>query len=253
MAGFIYDFRQELESNIWLMPPMYHRVWQWIKYSVNHSEAKIPNKDGTMTTIKPGQRATSYRQIAKGVGYYEGLHWKEPNAKTIKAILDWMVKQEMISLKGNSQGTVITVANWGLYQKEKARGNTKETRKKHSLDTNNKELINEELMNKEIYSAQADNIRKVLPKEMTKNASSKPKLIKAIKEHGEEKLINSIKSYDKYVQGERQRGFKELRYCNEQTFWNGRYIDYLDNDKVLQDNDKKFKEPIVVYEEVEYE
>jgi hypothetical protein len=46
-VGFIKDWRQELESDIWLMPPMYHRVWQWIKYSVNHSTGKIPNKDGT--------------------------------------------------------------------------------------------------------------------------------------------------------------------------------------------------------------
>lgn len=107
--------------------------------------------------------------------------------------------------------------------------------------------------NKYYYENEINNIRKVLPKEMTKNASSKPKLIKAIKEHGEEKIINSIKAYNKYVQDERKKGFKELRYCNEQTFWNGRYIDYLDNDSVLQDNDKKFQEPIVVYEEVEYE
>lgn len=107
--------------------------------------------------------------------------------------------------------------------------------------------------NKYSFENEIKRIRNVLPKEMSKNASSKPKLIKAIKEYGEEKIISSIKAYDKYVQGERQRGFKELRYCNEQTFWNGRYIDYLDNDKVLQDNDKKFLEPIVVYEEVEYE
>ena len=113
MSGWIADYRKELESNIWLMPPTYHRVWQWIKYSVNHKEAKIPNRSGGVTIIKPGQRATSYRQIAKGVGYYESVHkWKEPNTKTIKVILDWLVNQGMIVVEGNSEGTVITVANW---------------------------------------------------------------------------------------------------------------------------------------------
>ena len=82
-VGFIKDWRQELESDIWLMPPMYHRVWQWIKYSVNHSTGKIPNKDGTFTLIEPGQHATSYRLIAQGVGYYEGRKWKEPNVKLL--------------------------------------------------------------------------------------------------------------------------------------------------------------------------
>ena len=150
MAGWIYDFRKELESNIWIMPPMYHRVWQWIKYSVNHADFGIPNKDGGTTIIKAGQRATSYRQIAKGVGYYEGKSWKEPNVKTIKSILDWMVKQKMISVRGNTEGTIITIEKWELYQKDLVKGNTERitpaTRRKHLADTNNKGLINDELM-----------------------------------------------------------------------------------------------------------
>jgi len=140
MSGWIADHRKELESNIWLMPPMYHRVWQWIKYSVNHKEVKIPRRSGGFTTIKPGQRATSYRQIAKGVGYYDGLKWKEPNPKTIKSILDFMVNDGMILVEGNSDGTVITIANWEVYQENNVKGNTKETLGKHSMDTNNNDL-----------------------------------------------------------------------------------------------------------------
>jgi hypothetical protein len=162
MSGYIYDYRQELDSNIWLMPPMYHRVWQWIKYNVNHSKAEIPNRDGSMTTIYPGQRATSYRQIAKGVGYYEGKSWKEPNVKTIKSILDWMTKQNMITVKGNTEGTIITVENWALYQSEKSKGNTKRmaqgTPSKHVMDTNNEGLINEEGMNNKKEVAYFDSL-----------------------------------------------------------------------------------------------
>ena len=142
-VGFIKDWRQELESDIWLMPPMYHRVWQWIKYSVNHSTGKIPNKDGTFTLIEPGQHATSYRLIAQGVGHYEGRKWKEPNVKTRKSILDWLVKQNMISVQSNSKGTIITVVNWGLYQSEVDKGNSEriaeETLEKHLVDTKKNE------------------------------------------------------------------------------------------------------------------
>jgi hypothetical protein len=123
------------------MPPLYHRVWQWIKYSVNHDPVNIPNKDGSSTLINPGQRATSYRQIANEVGYYEGKKWKEPNPKTIKSILDWMMIKKMIRVQGNTLGTIITVENWVLYQEELTKGNTKRitpsTRRKHHLDTNN--------------------------------------------------------------------------------------------------------------------
>ena len=146
MTGYIFDHRKELESDVWLLPPMYHRVWQWIKYKVNHSEAKIPNRDGTYTVIKAGQHATSLRHIAKGVGYYEGLKWREPNPKTIKVILDWLVAQGMISVEGNTLGTVITVANWELYQKETVKGNNERITEKHLLDTNKN--VKEEFKNK---------------------------------------------------------------------------------------------------------
>lgn len=146
MEGWIADHRKELKSDIWLMPPMYHRVWQAIKYSVNCSPAKIPNRDGTFTELLPGQHATSYRILAEKVGYYEGKKWKTPNVKTIKQILDWLVKQNMISVWGNTSGTIITVENWEVYQFSEAKGNTKritvETLDgslcKHFVDTNNK-------------------------------------------------------------------------------------------------------------------
>ena len=151
MAGYIYDYRKEVESDIWLMPPLYHRSWQWIKYKAFHSPAKIPNKDGTFTDIQPGQFPTSYRNIAKGVGYYEQRRWVEPNVKTVKAIIDWLVVNSMIAVSGNTLGTIITVANWGLYQKELPCGNGKETRRKHRTDTNNKDISNVEVIKENLY------------------------------------------------------------------------------------------------------
>jgi len=92
-AGFVKDYRKEIESDIWLMPPLYHRAWQWLKYSVNHDETTVPGHDGTKITVLPGQRITSMRQIAKGIGWFEGRKWREPNPKTVKTILDWMVRE----------------------------------------------------------------------------------------------------------------------------------------------------------------
>ena len=93
------------------------------------------NSDGTVTIINPGQHATSYRLIAQGVGYYERGKWVEPNVKTIKSILDWLVTQGMIIVKSNAYGTLITVANWELYQTDGVESNTQVTLGKHSLDT----------------------------------------------------------------------------------------------------------------------
>lgn len=227
MTGYIFDHRKELESDVWLLPPMYHRVWQWIKYMVNHTEAKIPNKDGSYTIIKPGQHATSYRHIAKGVGYYEGLKWKEPNPKTIKIILDWLRNQKMIDVKGNTNGTIITVLNWELYQKEIVKGNAKVTLEKHLLDTNknDKEELRKTTCKKSDYSS----IRKLFPGTKTK-AAAMNKLPKIVKEYGEEQIIRTVERYIQFVNNKRKNEQPNLQYMNESTFWNGRYMDFLDSE-----------------------
>lgn len=72
MQGYIKDHRKELNSDIWAMPPLYHRVWQWLKYKANHDDATIPMADGTKFWIRKGQHLTSVRNIAQGVGWFEG-------------------------------------------------------------------------------------------------------------------------------------------------------------------------------------
>lgn len=139
MQGYIKDYRQEIKSDIWKMPPLYHRTWQWLKYNVNHEDTEIPMRDGSKMLIKKGQRLTSVRDIAKEIGWYEGYKWKEPNPKTIYTILDWMESQGMISIsrgKGNRQYTLITLLNWGIYQAKEIQGNSSETVGKHLADIN---------------------------------------------------------------------------------------------------------------------
>ncbi len=136
-VGFIADWRKELDSDIWKMPPLYHRVWQWLKYNANYCEAKIPDKDGGYLTLNAGQLATSIRIIGRGVSYYDGLIMREVNPKTVKKILDWLEGRSMIEVRSNSKGTIITIRNWERYQIDKEVSNTIETLKQQHVDTNN--------------------------------------------------------------------------------------------------------------------
>ncbi|WP_053601068.1 DnaD domain-containing protein [Bacillus sp. FJAT-18017] len=139
MQGYIKDHRKEMHSAIWMMPPLYHRAWQYLKYIVNHHDATIPMRDGTHLTIKAGQHLTSVRDIAKNIGWYEGVKWKEPNPKTVSTILEWMEKQSMIKIdrgKGNRQYTLITLLNWHVYQQKSVEGNSKVTVKEQCADIN---------------------------------------------------------------------------------------------------------------------
>jgi hypothetical protein len=125
MQGYIKDHRKELSSDIWLMPPLYHRVWQWLKYQVNHNDAEIPMSDGTKLRIRKGQHLTSVRKIARGIGWYERGIWEEPNPKTIDSVLKWLKNNNMITIskgRGNRQYTLITILNWEVYQVTEEQG-----------------------------------------------------------------------------------------------------------------------------------
>jgi hypothetical protein len=137
--GYIKDYRKEIESDIWMMPPLYHRVWQYLKYMVNHEDAEIPMKDGTKFKIEIGQHLTSLRGISKGISWYEGRVLKEPNPKTIKVILNWLEKVRMIDVssgRGNREYTLVTLLNWDIYQSKEERGNSKVTAEKQRADIN---------------------------------------------------------------------------------------------------------------------
>ncbi|MDT2277555.1 hypothetical protein P7H20_25670 [Paenibacillus larvae] len=84
----------------------------------NPQDNEIPLTDGTRLSIQRGQHMTSVRSIATGVGWYEGVLWKEPNPKSVSVVLDWLVKNGMIHIeRGKSrQYTLITILNYEIYQ-----------------------------------------------------------------------------------------------------------------------------------------
>lgn len=141
MEGYIKDWRQELNSDIWLMPPLYHRIWQYLKYIANHKDEYVPMRNGTKLLIKRGQRLTSVRNIAEGVGYYERGIFKKPNPKTVQDVLNWLEENRMITIEtGNRRYTLITIVNYCIYQGEQeSKSNSQVTVSKQSLDINKNE------------------------------------------------------------------------------------------------------------------
>ncbi|MDT3497176.1 hypothetical protein NLU03_23000 [Bacillus toyonensis] len=224
MTGFIKDYRQELESDIWLMPPMYHRVWQWLKYQVNHRDNEIPMRDGNKLKIKRGQHLTSVRNIAQSVGYYEGAKWKEPNPKTIAAILSWLETQGMILLdrgQGNRQYTLITLLNWDLYQDKNVQGNSKYTvdgeGREHLVDINknDKNDKNEKKKNTSRHKYE------------TCDMNAAKYLFEKIKENNpKQKEPSSFDSWANEVRLMRERDKRDLQevkdvidWCQNDSFW----------------------------------
>ena len=154
MSGWIKDYRKELCSDVWMLPPLYHRVWQYLKYKVNHQDKTVPTKHGRIT-IKRGQTITSLRQIAEAVKWIEHGAERIPSPKTIREILNVLQNLEMVARESNTKGTVITVLNYDIYQGwEDDEGNTEETLREHVGPTNNNDNNdnNEKKKNKRHYA-----------------------------------------------------------------------------------------------------
>lgn len=183
--GWIKDYRKELDSDIWVMPPLYYKVWQYLKYKANHKPKEIPMADGTKEIIGRGQHLTSYRALARGVAYYEGAIYREPNPKCMKKIIQWLEKNNMITVsngRGNRQYTKITIVNYDVYQGEDYEGVTENTHKSNSKETpsthqgNSKETLGKQLVDinkndKELYK---NDIRMIENEEEGKEGEETP-------------------------------------------------------------------------------
>lgn len=124
MAGWIKLHRQIVDSDIYVMPPLYLRVFERLLLEANHQDKTIPFKysgDAVTTTklIRRGERQTSIRQICEWVGWYENGVFRKPNPKTIKEILAWLEHNNMIEIyprQSNKDGTHYRIVNYDLYQ-----------------------------------------------------------------------------------------------------------------------------------------
>ena len=138
--GFTKAYRKELESDIWKMPPLYQRVFFYLRQKVEWNPSEFPTKKGFKIAVNPGQLITSLSIISDGVSWYEYGVKRVPNKKTIKEILGWLESNGMVGVESNRHGTFIIVRNWDIYNVDGRKKVTPKeqgwvTPKKRSLDT----------------------------------------------------------------------------------------------------------------------
>ena len=115
--GFIFQWRKDIDSEIWDKPPLYYKVWEWLNLSVDRKTGAI---DRTL------------RQIADAVMWHERGAPRIPNPKTISDILAYLEDRKMVTKEiggsGNARYLVITICDWyNLQHPEKCLSNTGET------------------------------------------------------------------------------------------------------------------------------
>lgn len=108
-SGHIKHYRKEMESYVWSLKPAYYKVWQTILLSVNWKESTM-EFGGEPRTIKPGQMVTGREDLANRAG-------KGVSESQVQRALEKFESSGMIERESNNKGSLLTVVNWGKYQK----------------------------------------------------------------------------------------------------------------------------------------
>lgn len=92
-GGFIVA-RKLFESEIWIKPLIYLKVWVWILGHANHSDCEKYGR-----TYSKGELLTTYNKIIQAMGYHQNYKTIFPTIKQVRIILDWLQSQGMINVK----------------------------------------------------------------------------------------------------------------------------------------------------------
>ena len=223
--GWISLNRQVKDNWIWKDKPYAKgQAWIDILLRVNHKSNKVP-VGTSVVDVAEGQTIWSIEDMAKSWG------WSRTKVSNFLNVLE---TESQIAQKRTSKHTLLTVTNWALYQNKEHQKNITGTSKEHHGNTNN----NDNNDNKKDMS-EFNAIRKEFKGTKVKSVADK-KLHKLIKKYSFVQMLETVRRYNGYIEQQRQQGFNSLKYVNESTFWNGRYIDYLDENYI---DTKKTEKP----------
>lgn len=109
---------------------------------------------------------------------------------------------------------------------------------KDQANTHSKKELIKRINKKEINSASSEALWKLYPNKKNKSRAMKD-IPKLIKKYGYEQMEQCVYRYVKYVEDERKNGFKDLKYQVGSTFFNGTYVDYLNENYQEQPNEQQ--------------
>ena len=224
-AGFTKGYRRELNSDIWKMPPLYQRLFYYLRQIAAWKSEVFPTRKIYGIALNPGQIITSLSNIAEGVSWHKYGVKKVPNKKTIKDILSWLEGNAMITVVSNRHGTFINITNWHTYNHaEDEKVTQKVTRKYLNVDTLKED---KELKKRNIYSAVVSHLNE---KTGTKYKSTTKKTKAFIKARLAEGFsVEDFRAVIDHKSAEWNADPKYYKYLRPQTLFGTNFESYLQN------------------------
>lgn len=147
--GYIKLYRAIQDCWIWFDDDKFTKGQAWVDLLMlaNHRDKKVPFNDDIIT-IERGQYLTSMRKLSERWGW---------SISTVSRFLTLLEKDEMIIRNSNTNRTLITIVNYGIYQDGETPNDTPTEHKPNSSRTvaetnnNDKEYIKNDKNNKKHY------------------------------------------------------------------------------------------------------
>lgn len=229
MDGWLKLYRSILDSAVFQDAEIL-KVWIWLLCNVAFEQHDTVCY-GKVIHLKPGQIATGRKKIAQCTDLNENKVYRALTA--LKSLGN-------IEIKSTNKYSIITVVNWDKYQDENGKRTTNEQqnnskttteeqqdnskRTQHKNGKNGKNGKNE----KEIYMCPFfDMAWDLYPNKKGKSAVSK-KAMRELAEAGESAVIAAVENYKAEIQ---RKGTEEKYILHGSTFFNGRWRDYVVEDK----------------------
>ncbi len=240
--GYIMVARKLLNNPIMNKPPDYLKVWMYLLLKANFADTK---------SLKRGEGRTSINEIIDYLSYNKGYVKVTPSKKQVWGIIEWLRNPHEGYDEGNNEGTMIVttkvthgfvykVLKYDVYQSsEFYEGNnegndeirTKELRRErqgNNVNKKDKEGEEKQINIDDFF----ESIWSLYPNKKGKSAISKTTKGKLYKV-GFDKLESAIAKYKKELSIDSWK-----KTMNGSTFFNGRYLDYL------QEESKTATQPI---------
>ena len=226
MDGWLKLYRSILDSAVFQDAEIL-KVWIWLLCNVAFEQHDTICY-GKVINLKPGQIATGRKKIAQCTYLNENKVYRALTA--LKSLGN-------IEIKATNKYSIITVVNWDKYQDENGKGTSSEQQTNSKTTTeeqqdNNKRTQHKNGKNgkneKEIYMCPFfDRAWELFPNKKGKSAVSKKAMLE-LAEAGETVVIAAIENYKEEIQ---RKGTEEKYILHGSTFFNGRWRDYVVEDK----------------------
>jgi len=118
-GGYILLARKITDSGIMDKPPLYFKLWVWMLEQANHKRG--------YRGLDRGQFFTTIDEMREAMSWHVGYRKVTPSKKEIRSAYEWLARKSdegnakgtMIGTAKGTQGIVITILNYDVYQNPK--------------------------------------------------------------------------------------------------------------------------------------